>query len=149
VKKILQIIFLFTGFLSHGQVSFETKSFGQKILDGKAKPSDDIKTFRLLDSLFCKNPLDKDFYFKVANKIQRVSDGALSEYFDGIASKYYLQYNSEFIDRLKTITKKDLSNWLGSAAIDIAQNEQSPSALPKIKKQLDELVANVRHQKKN
>jgi|GEM_PF-6214821 len=144
MKKIFLTIFVLIGFLASGQTSFDTKSFGQKILDGKDKPSDDDKTFRLLDSLFCKNPADKDFYFKVANKIQQMSDGALSEYFDVIASKYYLHYNSEFVDRSKTMTKKDLDKWLSFAAVDIAQTEQSTSALPKIKKRLDDLVTNCK-----
>jgi len=140
MTKNFLTIFLFFSLFGFGQATFDIKSFGQKILDGKTKPSDDIKTFQLLDSLFCKNPADKDFYFKVANKIQQISDGALSEAFSEYASKYYLQYNSEFTDRSKTMSKPDLKKWLDFAAFDIATKEQNINSLPKIKKQLDALV---------
>lgn len=140
MTKNFLTLFLLLNLFGFGQTTVDTKSYGQKILDGKVQPSDDIKTFRLLDSLFCKNPADKDFYFKVANRIQQLSDGALSEYFSGVASKYYLQYNSEFADRSKVLSKKDLDKWLDFAAFDIAANEQNTNSLPKIKKQLDTLV---------
>ena len=140
MTKHILTIFLFLGFFGFGQTSLDIKAFGQKILDGKASPSDDKKTFQLLDSVFSKNPANKDFYFRVANRIQQISDGALSEYFSGVASKYYLQHVSEFADRSKTMTKKDLEHWLDFAAFDIAADEQNINSLQKIKKQLQTLV---------
>lgn len=124
------------------QTNNDTKSFGQKILNGSAKPCDDKITFQTLDSLFCKNPIDKDFYFKVANKIQNLSDGALSEFFSGIASKYYLQYNLEFIKNSEKVTSEEIKGWLSQADYDIAATKQRVDSLPMIKKQLSELITN-------
>ena len=98
--------------------------------------------FRTLDSLFCKSKDNKNFYFKVANIIQRMSDGALGEYFAAIASKYYMDNNKEFIANVSKMTNKDLANWLSQVAFDIAADEQDLKSLPKIKKSLDKLVLN-------
>jgi hypothetical protein len=129
---------------TYSQKFIDTKFYGQKILDGTFKLSDDDTTFQVLDSLFCKNPADKDFYFRVARKIQTMTDGALGEYFSGIASKYYFEYNTEFVRNSKKMTEVEIDGWLGQACYDITATEQSLDSLPKIKKQLDALVTNCK-----
>jgi hypothetical protein len=126
------------------QKRFDTKVFGQQILDGKVKydGTNEEKMFRTLDSLFCKNKKSKNFYFIVANKIQRLSDGALGEYFSGTARKYYVDYNKEFISNVYKMTSKDLNEWLSHVAFDIAADEQNLNSLPKIKTLLDNLALN-------
>jgi hypothetical protein len=118
--------------------------YGQKILDGTFKPSDDDITFQVLDSLFCKNISDKNFYFNVANKIRSMSDGALGEYFSAIAGKYYQEYNMEFIKNSAKLISIEIESWLNETCYDIAANEQSRDSLPKIKNRLDALVTNCK-----
>jgi hypothetical protein len=140
----LTIIFILTSTFLLSQKPFDTKKYGQLILDGKVKydGTNEEKMFRTLDSLFCKSKDNKNFYFKVANIIQRLSDGALGEYFAGIARKYYMDNNKEFIANVSKMTSKDLANWLSQVAFDIAADEQDLKSLPKIKKSLDKLVLN-------
>ncbi len=140
----LTIIFVLTSTFMFAQKQFDTKVFGQEILDGKVKydGTNEEKMFRTLDSLFCKNKDNKNFYFKVANRIQRLSDGALGEYFAGTARKYYMDNNKEFIANVSKMTSKDLEHWLREVAFDIAADEQDLKNLPKIKTLLDKLVIN-------
>ena len=136
MKKTLTIItsiFLSTNTLV-GQSTVDTKTFGQNILNGKVKPTDDIKTFRTLDSLLCKNKSDKIFYFKVANKIQQTSDGALSEHVSTVFSDYYFNQCSEFMEKSKTIVKADIYKWLDFIAFDLyADSKNGEKDLPAIK----------------
>lgn len=139
MKKTLTIIisiFLSTNILV-GQTPVDTKTFGQSILDGKVKPTDDIKTFRTLDSLLCKSKSDKIFYFKVANKIQQTSDGALSEYVSTVFSDYYFVQPSEFIENSKTLNKSDVYKWLDFIAFDsYADSKNGEKDLPSIKSKI-------------
>ncbi len=137
--RILSFFFLLCASNVFSQNHIDTKSYGQRILIGTFRPSDDTITFQVLDSLFCKTTVDKDFYFDVANKIQTLSDGALGEYFSGIASRYYLEYNSEFITHSKELSQKDIEGWLSQVGYDIAATEQRVDSLPKIKIRLDNL----------
>jgi hypothetical protein len=147
----LTIIFIITSTFLFGQKQFDTKVYGQQILDGKVKynGTNEEKMFRTLDSLFCKNKANKNFYFKVANRIQRLSDGALGEYFSGTARKYYMDNNKEFIANASKMTNKDLEEWLSHVAFDIAADEQDLKNLPKIKTLLDNLVLNCNETEKN
>lgn len=144
MKHTLTIIFILTSIHVFAQKKFDTKVFGQQILDGKVKydEANEEKMFRTLDSLFCKNKDSKNFYFKVANKIQRLSDGALGEYFSNTARKYYLENTNEFIVNVSKMTSKDLKEWLSHVAFDIAADEQDLKSLPKIKASLDSIVLN-------
>ena len=130
--------------LGFSQKKFDTMTFGEKILSGKVRPSDDDTTFAVLDSLLSKNRKNKDFYFKVANKIQQHADGSLGEFFSGIASKYYFDFNSEFISNSEIMTSEDIKNWLNQAAFDIIETEQATKKLPKIKERLDNLIINCK-----
>jgi hypothetical protein len=129
-----------------GQVKLDTKAFGQKILNGQVKYTNENedKLMKMLDSLFCKTQADKSFYFKTTNKIFQFSDGALSELCSGTSSRYYFEHNLEFINNSLTLSVKDLDRWLEFAAFDIAADEQDIKSLPKIKKRLDNLVSSCK-----
>lgn len=71
-----------------------------------------------------------------------MSDGALGEFFSGIASKYYLYYNMEFIRNSSKLTAVEIEGWFNQACYDIATTEQNIDSLPKNKKRLDNLVTN-------
>jgi hypothetical protein len=120
----------------------DIKAHGQNILDGKIKASDDNPTFRILDSLCCKNIRDRDFYFKVANKIRQQSDGALSEYFSGASGKFYLTCNSDFLRLSRTISNAEVNNWLDFIAFDFYVDAKYDSDIEKVKAALNKLSTN-------
>ncbi len=133
-KYILNIIFIGYALSVHGQL----RVYGQKILDNKVKPTDDKQTLQIIDSLLCKNNADKDFYFKVFNKIQQSSDGALSEYVSTIASEYYFNYITEFIRKSNKMSSKAIFQWLDFVAFDLyADSKNDEKDLPSIKYKID------------
>lgn len=138
MTKILAILSFFLAFnIAAGQTTIDTKAFGQDVLDRKINPTDDIKTFHTLDSLLCKNKSDKLFYFKVSNKIQQTSDGALSGHVSTTFSDYYFKQNSEFIENSKTLSESDVYKWLDYIAYDLyASNPNGEKGLLKIKERI-------------
>lgn len=141
MKHLLALFVLNVVFSFHILSQTNLKVYGQQILDNKIKPTDDAITFRVLDSLFCKDLSSRNFYFKIANKIQHLSDGALSEYVSVIAGKFYLLHNVEFLKRTKQMTKDDIYQWLDYAAFDIAADTQNGlKDLPGIKVKLQSLA---------
>lgn len=140
LKNILIITVVLFSLVSKSQS--DIKTYGQKILDGKMKPSDGTPTFRLLDSLCCKNPVDKDFYFKVANKILQKSDGAVSEYFSVASCKFYLTCNPDFIRLSRTISSTEVNSWLDLIAFNFYADTKYDSNIEKVKVALNRLPAN-------
>jgi hypothetical protein len=139
---ILLIGFLFLGAILVAQTTFDTKAFGQKILDGKIKPTADKQTFQLIDSLFCKNENNRDFYLRVANKIALKSDGALSEYICQISNKFYFNNTTYFITASKSMSIENLSKWLKFVATDLYMNNRDGvKGLPKIRVEIDKTAA--------
>lgn len=135
--KIKSIVLLLLLLIFKVDAQINLKIYGQKILDNKVKPTDDKNTFQLIDSLFCKNKTNQDFYFNVFNKIQQISDGALSEYVSIVASKYYFINNTEFIKKSKKMTTKAIYQWLDHVAFELYINcENGEKDLPKIKKKI-------------
>lgn len=139
-------MFLFCTSILLSQKVFDTKFFGQQILDGKVSYDDgnEEKMFQTLDSLFCKAKDDKFFYFQVANRIQRFSDGALSEYFSGVARKYYMNCTKDFLENTSEMKAGDLDNWLKQVAFDLAADAQDISKLPDIRAALEKLLTDCR-----
>ncbi len=138
------IIFLFFLVLStaiNSQTDFDTKAYGQEILDGKAKLKTK-KTLQVLDSLFCKNETHKDFYFNVAVKIQQLNDNSIKAHLSNISSKYYLENTLEFITRSKKMKKIDVNKFLDFIAYDIYvfnEKEKNMSVIKgKLKKVLEQ-----------
>ena len=145
---IILAIFLSTKILL-GQTNGDTKIFGQAILDGKMQAADDIRTFRTLDSLRCKNKADKIFYFKVANKICQTSDGALSEYVSAVFSDYYFLQTSEFLANSETLNKTEIYKWLDLIAYDLyADSKNGEKDLPSIMSKLTHLEKKCPRDKK-
>ncbi len=125
-----------------GQIAVDTKAIGQSILDGKTKytGTNEEILFPVLDSLLCKKQSDKLFYFKVANKTQQLSDGALSEHVSTIFSSYYFNQNSEFIDKSKTLSEIDIYKWLDYIAYNLyVDNKEDEKGLLKIKEKIKSL----------
>ena len=147
----LTIIFILTSTFLFTQNRFDTKVYGQQILDGKViyDGTNEEKMFRTLDSLLCKDKNNKVFYFSVSNKIQSFTDGALTEYFAGIARKYYFGNTNDFLTNTSKMTSKDLNNWLGLVAYDLALDEKDIKKLPKIQKRLDGLVTKCNNRQKD
>jgi len=113
------------------------KSYGQKILDGKVKPTEDKQTFQIMDSLLAIYSQDADFYFNVFNKILQTSDGALSEHVSTLASKYYLDFTNRFLPRTKKLDTTNLNTWFYMIAYDLhMKNNDGEKGLPKIKTNL-------------
>src|SRR5258708_4011005 len=136
MKKQFIIITIFSllNIISVGQTTFDTKAFGQKILDGKIKPTGDKNVFQVVDSLFCKNESNRNFYLKVANKIALKCDGALSEYVCRTAHKFYFDYTNYFIESSKIMDKETLNKWLNFIADDLyMDNHEGVKGLSKIK----------------
>jgi hypothetical protein len=124
------------------QTMVDIKAYGQKVLDGQVKLSvEDKKVDQLLDSLFCVYPTDKDFYFKVANRILKDSDGALSEYVSTIASEFYFRRHDSFIKESKLISREDTYKWLDHVAYNLyADSHNGMKDLSAIKTRLQEVL---------
>ncbi|NLF42457.1 MAG: hypothetical protein GX587_07160 [Bacteroidales bacterium] len=56
--------------------SFSSKEYGQLILNGKVKPTDNEATYNCLLELIAENQNDLNFYFSVYRKISENADGA-------------------------------------------------------------------------
>ncbi len=100
------------------QTDFDPKAYGQEILDGKAKLKSK-KTMQIVDSLFCKNEADKDFYFNVVVKIQELIDENSKGHLANLCSKYYLENTLEFLTRSKKMKKIEVNKFLDFIAYDI------------------------------
>ncbi len=90
--------------------SISAKVYGQLILEGKIKPSDNKNTINCLSMLLNQDKFDIEFYFNVYRKIAMCSDGALSEII-GSYAKTFFELNPDFcfekLDNIKP-TEKDL-----------------------------------------
>ena len=100
------------------QNDFDPKAYGQEILDGKAKLKTK-KTMQIVDSLFCKSEIERDFYFNVVVKIQELNDLGTKAHLANISSKYYLENTMEFITRSKKMKKTEVNKFLDFVAYDI------------------------------
>lgn len=146
MKRKIIILFLpiFFSFISIGQPVNDLKKYGNDIIDGKIKPTDDSKTFRILDSILSLNNNDKQFYLFVANKIQLKSDGALSEYVSSVFCKFYLNQNRYFIEFSKKLNDRDIYKWLNYISYEMYANNQSGlNGLAHIKNILDSCNQNT------
>lgn len=79
-------------------VSFTSKQYGEDIISGKIKPSDNEQTFALLDSLQSENLITRYFAFQVYKVMAVKSDGALSEAISGYIKDYFFSHPKEFLE---------------------------------------------------
>jgi hypothetical protein len=73
-------------FLKNNSISNAAKEYYQ----GKFKPTDNAKTFSILDSISTNNVATRPFYLYLATQMMRGSNGALSEEL-GVRAKEYLE----------------------------------------------------------
>ena len=90
----------------------DPKEFGRMILEDKVKPSDNLATFNVMDSLLSTNVDDRQFYIKVFLNILDKADGALAEAIGLPAMNYIEKYPIEFA-KLTNISDDQL-DYLGS-----------------------------------
>lgn len=84
-----------------------SRQFGQAIISGKIKPSDDERTVAWLDSLQSDNPDTRNFAFRVFKVVVLKSDGALSEALCAYIKDYLYSHPKEFLDNYKTLDKQE------------------------------------------
>jgi len=72
---------------------------GKLILNDSIKPSDNLVTFCILDSISSTNKATRDFFFPVYKKIVKQSDGALADMVAGKTKQYIEKYPNEFAER--------------------------------------------------
>ena len=89
----------------------EPKQYAKLILNDSIRPSDNLSTFRLLDSLEAKSYEDRKFYFKVCSNIMTKSDGALSEVVGEMALLYAENNIKEFLGFIETLTDNEVEKW--------------------------------------
>ncbi|MBN1970761.1 MAG: hypothetical protein JW870_15445 [Candidatus Delongbacteria bacterium] len=92
--------------------SISSKEYGQLILNGDVKPTDNELTYNCLLELIAENQTDLDFYFSVYREISKNADGALSEMLCGI-TKTFFELNPDFcIEKLKSFESKEKNSFL-------------------------------------
>ena len=92
--------------------SISSKEYGQLILNGEVKPSDNEATYNCLLELIAENQNDLDFYFSVYRKVSGHADGALSEMISGII-KTFFELNPDFcIEKLKSFESKEKDSFI-------------------------------------
>jgi len=92
--------------------SISSKEYGQLILNGKVKPTDNEATYNCLLELIAENQTDLDFYFSVYRKISENADGALSEMLSGIIKTFFELKPDFCIEKLKSIESKEKDSFL-------------------------------------
>lgn len=94
----------------------DIRAFGQGIIDGKIRPSDNDETFACIDSINNPNPLTRKFYFEVYRIIARNADGALSEVIGGYLQSYLQNFTKEALDNFKKFDKKEQDIFIDNLA---------------------------------
>lgn len=102
----------------HNDSNLSVWQYGEKIIRGELKPSDDIKTFALLDSLQSDNPETRYFAFRVYKVMVVSSDGFLSEAIAGHIKTYFSSNPKEFLEHYKILDNNEKSATLESVAFE-------------------------------
>jgi len=98
--------------------SISPKEYGQLILNGNVKPTDNKATYDCLLELIAENQTDLDFYFSVYRKISEKADGALSEMLGGII-KTFFELNPDFcIKKLNDFESKEKDSFIENIAFE-------------------------------
>lgn len=95
-----------------------SRQYGEKIISGKVKPSDNEQTFAWLDSLQSNNPDTRNFAFRVYKAMVVKSDGALSEAICGYIKDYFSSHPKEFLDNYKTLNNQEKASTQESLAFE-------------------------------
>ncbi|OLY91482.1 hypothetical protein SAMN05444008_103304 [Cnuella takakiae] len=102
----------------HNDVGFTSKQYGEEIISGKVKPTDNEQTFAWLDSLQSENPNTRNFAFRVYKAMVVKSDGALSEAICGYIKDYFSSHPKEFLDNYKTLDNQEKASTQESIAFE-------------------------------
>ncbi len=172
VKKEKHLSFLHVDSLNGKSISFylgnsETNELVKSFYQGEFLPSDNDKTFELLDILVEKNEVIYPFYFHCLNSICLLSDGALSEVMGKPCLKMVSNYpnytfsffveNSElFEDYTSMIGYELFFQKYGTSNIKISESEFLESLKkdlnldnPEIKMLYDKFISGIEQVKKN
>lgn len=99
---------------------------GQLILDEKLIASDDPVTYRLFDSLVANKVRDRQFYFKVFNKIMGRADGALSEAIGVYSRKFIEKHTKDFFIFSASFNTIGMETWASQLGIELFLSEDHP-----------------------
>jgi len=134
-------------YLNHNAITQDAKLY----YEDKFTPSDNNRTFAILDSVVTRNREIRPFYFFVFNQIMKTSDGTLSEYVSAVCSRYFSQYPCEFMQwQNDRIYEASLRKWADYIAFDLYTPEALKNYTDKLKiaacktKELDNFVNEVR-----
>jgi hypothetical protein len=94
------------------------RRYGNEIISGKVKPSDNEQTFAWLDSLQSDNPDTRNFAFQVYKAMVVKSDGALSEAISGYIKEYFSSHPKEFLDKYETLDDQEKGSTQESIAFE-------------------------------
>jgi hypothetical protein len=99
--------------------SISSKEYGQLILNGDVKPTDNELTYNCLLELIAENKTDLDFYFSVYREISKNADGALSEMLCGI-TKTFFELNPDFcLEKLKSFESNEKDSFIENIAYEL------------------------------
>jgi hypothetical protein len=101
----------------------DIRAFGQGIIDGKIRPSDNDETFACLDSINNPNPISRQFFFEVYRIIARNTDGALSEVIGGYLKLYLQTFTKEALDNYKKLDKKEQEIFIDNLAYEFSMSD--------------------------
>jgi hypothetical protein len=101
----------------------DIRAFGQEIIDGKIRPSDNNETLALLDSINNPNPSTRKFYFEVYRIIARNADGALSEVIGGYLLPYLQTFTKEALDNFDKFDKKEQGIFIDNLAYEFSMSD--------------------------
>lgn len=106
----------------------DIRAFGQGIIEGKIRPSDNNETFACLDSINNPNPSTRKFFFEVYRIIARNADGALSEVIGEYLQPYLKTFTKEALDNFKKLDKKEQDIFIDYLAYEfsISDNDFKP-----------------------
>jgi hypothetical protein len=82
-------------YLDHKAITSDAKLY----YEGRLTPSDNPRTFAILDSALTRNAQIRPFYFFILNQVMKTADVALSEYVATVCTRYVSQYPCEFFQR--------------------------------------------------
>jgi hypothetical protein len=103
----------------------DIRAFGQGIIDGKIRPSDNNETFACLDSINNPNPSTRKFFFEVYRIIAKNADGALSEVIGEYLQPYLQTFTKEALDNFSTLDKTEQEIFIGNLAYEFSMSDNN------------------------
>jgi len=101
----------------------DIRAFGQGIIDGKIRPSDNDETFACLDSINNPNPFSRQFFFEVYRIIARNADGALSEVIGAYLKPYLQTFTIEALYNFRKLDKKEQKIFIDNLAYEFSMSD--------------------------